>query len=363
MTINLIGQRNITGMGIHYSNFSDCIKSLWHISGISKEFNRSSNDEMNRLASGSSFRDVNIWFLGFSENLKQYIKGFNIVWSIFESDKLSDSYISAINKADLIWVPSRWGKATLERHGIPSSQVEVIPEGVKSSIFHPYARAFARREKNDKFRFLIIGKFEARKGYDKLLEAFRKVFCGNEKVELIIKGDYFIDHEKKKIALEEFIGSFGCNNIKTFYGVLSEKDLPFLYYHADAFVFPSRAEGWGLPLIEAIATGTPIVATNYSGHSEFLSEINGMYQEVRYKIGPIDDEEFAKYWPSPTREYGNWADPSAESLADLMRDVYENKEKCGRDALMASEIIRQKFDWSVGVNKAIASITKREIIL
>ena len=72
----------------------------------------------------------------------------------------------------------------------------------------------------------------------------------------------------------------GIGNATYLNGELSDDDLAHLTMPVMSCCFPSRAEGWGLPLIEAIATGMPVATTFYSGHSEFLTP-------VKDKVGSI----------------------------------------------------------------------------
>lgn len=89
-----------------------------------------------------------------------------------------------------------------------------------------------------------------------------------------------------------------------------DADYPRLYASADAFVLPSRGEGWGRPTVEAMAMGLPVIATNWSGATAFLDE------SVGYPLA-VDGLEQAQGWAAGLR----WARPSEAHLRALMRHV------------------------------------------
>ena len=91
-------------------------------------------------------------------------------------------------------------------------------------------------------------------------------------------------------------------------------DMPRLYKGADAFVLPSRGEGWGRPHIEAMAMGLPAIATNWSGNTEFMLPENSF-------LIPIDGLE-----PVPEGAFKGhlWASPSVKGLQALMRGVFSD---------------------------------------
>ena len=123
--------------------------------------------------------------------------------------------------------------------------------------------------------YLSIGGIEPRKNSLKLLEAFSQVLNVCPQAQLIIAGgDTLFDYKPYRMEffqlVEEYNICLGESLILP--GVITEKDLPVLYRCADAFVFPSIKEGWGLVLLEAIASGLPIVTSNIPPFTEFLTD-------------------------------------------------------------------------------------------
>ena len=103
----------------------------------------------------------------------------------------------------------------------------------------------------------------------------------------------------------------GLRNVVPISGALSTSDMALLYNNYDALIFPSRAEGWGLPLIEAIACGLPVISTYYSGHAEYLSAIDGQFVRLDHQLQPINCPEFLQHWKAG----GQWAVASPDEIA------------------------------------------------
>jgi glycosyltransferase involved in cell wall biosynthesis len=125
-----------------------------------------------------------------------------------------------------------------------------------------------------------------------------------------------------------------------------------LYNNYDAMVFPSRAEGWGLPLIEAIACGLPVISTYYSGHTEYLSAINGQFVRLDHQLHPITCCEFLRHWKSG----GQWAVSSAEEIAAKLVFLKENYGSFQKQAMAASQTIRDHFSWRHAAEQAVSSL-------
>ncbi|KAI8468679.1 MAG: hypothetical protein J3K34DRAFT_477473 [Monoraphidium minutum] len=163
------------------------------------------------------------------------------------------------------------------------------------------------------FTFLSSFKWEARKGWDLLLEAYLSEFDSNDAVRLVLLtkpwgGDAGgaaaapMGRATSIATAATAVAAAGCRAARP------DTDLAALYAAADAFVLPSRGEGWGRPHVEAMSMGLPVIATNWSGITAFLDDAVG------YPI-PIDGLVQAPGW-----RWGlHWAAPSARHLRAAMR--------------------------------------------
>lgn len=129
-----------------------------------------------------------------------------------------------------------------------------------------------REKKNGpEFRFVNVANLEHRKGIDILLRAFKRAFDANPMIQLIIVGDGPMRKELETLTaylgLTEVVRFTGCAEKKAVFGFLEE---------ADAFVFPSRFESFGVAVIEAMARGLPVIATQCGGPEFTVTEEQGI---------------------------------------------------------------------------------------
>jgi glycosyltransferase involved in cell wall biosynthesis len=138
------------------------------------------------------------------------------------------------------------------------------------------------------------------------------------------------------------------------WGEMTEAQLADLYRACDTFVLPTRAEGWGLPLIEAVAAGMPIITTRYSGHMEFLQHVADSVLPVAHVMTRIDCAEYCSYYPEVTNDWGVWAQPDLNSLVACMQQAPQQEQELYDRAQRNSAIIRERFSWSQSAEQALA---------
>jgi glycosyltransferase involved in cell wall biosynthesis len=359
MKLRLLGQRNILGGGVVFSNLVDALRNVYFPEAIVEEVDLFEETQFDSAIRSASAQDINIWM--WPDDRVKLLKGTQIVWATFESDRLPTDYLRFLNIAvDLVWVPSRWGRDVLIANAVASERIDIVPLGVDGNAFHTYMRRNSGRSRP--FRFLAVGKFEKRKGYNELLRAFTDGFGNSADVQLVIKADYFLDLENKKQAFTEIVAAFGISNVRLLDGNWAREQLFALYSCCDAFVFPSRAEAWGLPAIEAVAAGLPIISTFYSGHTEFLQFVESSLFKVSTTLQPIDDPEYQRFWPSDDGDYGRWAQPSVTSIAEGLTVIQQRYSKLADAALHNSLLVREKFSWNAAANKALDHLKRRGLI-
>ena len=355
MRINLIGQRNSSGIGNHFGAFADAISSLDSIGIQVLELDFQNPESVVEAARASTQSDVTISFVGM--NIEDLFRGLRIQWIVFESTRIPVDVLSSAENADVVWVPSRWGRDVLIANGIDKNKIDIVHEGVNHALFHPHGRVPEERP----FRFLMVGKYEIRKSYPEIFEAFAAEFGNNPEVELVIKSDYFKDGNIKAQQMISDLQSHGFENWRLNWGYVDLRDIALMYRTADVFLSASRGEAWGLPIIEAAASGLPIISTMYSGHAEFLKPIQTSLVDVAWNLGPVDCEEYKGYYPFPDGDWGRWAIPRIGSIRDAMRTAYENHAKLSQQALKNSAIIRSRFSWSASADSAIEALESRGV--
>ena len=125
--------------------------------------------------------------------------------------------------------------------------------------------------------YLTVGGIEPRKNSINLLKAFHLVRQQQPQAQLVIAGGATLfDYQAYRQAFMELVEMYDLADSLVLPGVVPDADLPTLYRLADIFVFPSVQEGWGLVVLEAIASGLPVLTSNQAPFTEFLSEQQAM---------------------------------------------------------------------------------------
>jgi glycosyltransferase involved in cell wall biosynthesis len=194
----------------------------------------------------------------------------------------------AIAKADVIIVPSWFTKSKLELHFGKMDKVVPIHHGVDHARFFPSTRGESTNPGNRLVselpnRFLLhIGTIEPRKNIGNLIGAFDEVAKRDKEIALVLVGQkgWKSDGIYSRIAASPF-----KSRIRIF-GYLSEDDLQAVLASASCVVYPSFAEGFGLPVLEAMAAGIPVVTSRDSVMEEIALEA-GWYCD------PLDPKEIA----------------------------------------------------------------------
>jgi len=181
------------------------------------------------------------------------------------------------------------------------------------------------------------------------LRAYFEEFDGEDPVVLVLHTYLYGEREPRNkdavmAKVNEFADSLKLN--KTLAEViiltdeLPEVKMPQLYKACDAFVLPTRGEGWGLPVMEAMSMQMPVIVTNWSGPTEFATE------DTAYLL-PVDKLEIVPDNFPGTTGVERWAMPSVSYLKQLMRDIYTNKAKAQSVANKARQHIQKYYDREV----------------
>jgi glycosyltransferase involved in cell wall biosynthesis len=139
----------------------------------------------------------------------------------------------------------------------------------------------AVREAEATFSFLHISSCFPRKGVDCLLSAWGQAFSQADPVKLIIKT---FDNPHNDIAdqLERHRARADYPEVELIEADYSQEQMRQLYRQADAFVAPSRAEGFGMPMAEAMMFGLPVIVTAHGGHTDFCNDDTAWLVDYRF---------------------------------------------------------------------------------
>jgi len=269
--------------------------------------------------------------------------------SMYETDSIPADWSDAIvSTADLLWVPSHFNVETFTKAGVNRSMIEVVPEPVDTITYDitnygpgrqkPFSLPHAR-----KFNFLSVMKWEKRKGWDSLLEAYTSEFTAEDDVSLYIRSNMTPDNHDEFVEFSRQLTKHDNKGLPAIHfldSALPQKKMPSLYASADCLVLATHGEGWGLPVVEAMSMGKPVIATNWSGITEYARENNSF-------LIPVTSLE------ESTMEGHMWAAINTSLLAHLMRTVVQNQEQARAVGVRAAGDMRRSFDESVVANTVV----------
>ena len=203
---------------------------------------------------------------------------------------LPSAWVEKTNREfDQYWAHSRWIAEQARSAGVDPDRIRVVPHGIDPLVFRPTGPELALPT-GKSFRFLFVGGVSLRKGTDILLEAYRRAFTRQDDVCLVLKDHsrdlfYRENHARDRIAdLREAQDAPEVLHLDDF---LPEADLAALYRSCDVAVFPYRAEGFCLPILEAMACGIPAIVPRFGACLDFCSESTSYLTRVRRIRAPV----------------------------------------------------------------------------
>ena len=321
MNINMIGPINQLGYGITSLNLVKELSKEANVSlfmiGQPQVTNQQDAEIISKCIKNSHFFDYNapcikIWH---QHDMAQSVgRGKRIGFPIFELDKFNDLEKHHLESLDVIFVCSKWAKNIIIKNtNISQDQVHVIPLGVDSSIFFS-----SDMPQGTPTRFLNCGKWEIRKGHDVLVQIFNDAFNEDDNVELIMMCDnpFYTEQEQS-----EWINLYKKSKLGSKINIVPRQNTQQEVYNIMSKVhcglFPARAEGWNLELLEMMACGKHVIATDYAAHTEFCNSDNSL-------LIPINQTETA-YDGKWFHGQGNWArldDDAKEHAIQHMRHIH-----------------------------------------
>lgn len=272
-----------------------------------------------------------------------------------ETDKCNPEWTQVhVGKMDKVIVPSNHARDTL----VSNSQSAKNKTSVVRECYYDEIVADPidlDLDLKTSFNFLTVGVMTGasaatdRKNLFFLIKWFCENFKDKPDVGLIIKTnrgrETAIDRHATKKVLKQVLDEIswkGSPKIYQLHGSMSRREMNGLYKHPDvkAFISLTRGEGFGLPHLEAAASGLPIIATNWSAHKEFLDL--GKWIKVDYSLEKVDQSRIDDNIFMPGAK---WAFPSESNFKKLATKFYENSEKPKEWAKELQGEILREYSW------------------
>lgn len=239
---------------------------------------------------------------------------------------------------DYMLTPSEFSKKNMINCGT-NIPIYIFPHGIDTNLLKPKKRFL-----KDKFIISYCGELSDRKGTKDLINTFINLFHNDEDIELHLRANdhmyYYCGNEIDNLCKNH-------NNIKLTWNNEGQEDISQYYYNSDLYIYPSKADWYGMTPIEALATGLPVIATATNGYYEFINHFINKLNYVETSIG--SKHPYLK---------GNWFDVNPKEIEkaihrhflEIENGPYGNK----RTFEIAAPYIHENFSWE--------SVTKKYLV-
>jgi glycosyltransferase involved in cell wall biosynthesis len=297
--------------------------------------------------------------------------------SMYEFSRINAEHIAIANRmADEVWVPAQFVYHSYLSSGAQKSKLVIVPEAIDTHTFNPVSakkiemppkdffhmcnRIVTTEDVKQSYTFLSDFKWEPRKGWDVLFESYFRAFTSSDKVVLFVMTHIWFSGGPETYGwannitwimedLELFMRTktslydnptITKATLPTFCIIsqsLPVADIAGLYNSVDAFAYTTRGEGWGLPAMQAMSMGLPVMATNFGGVTEFLKPFNSFLVQVDGVVEIPFDSVYG--WSFGTK----WAEPSVAAAVHIFRYLSKNKGHGRRVGAVARKYIVDNF--------------------
>lgn len=294
-----------------------------------------------------------------------------IFYTMMETQGLHPSFVDRCNKhATEIWVPCKFYLDVFKEYGIVKP-THLLPLGVNEKIYHPAAKEPALRYEDiledkivdhlpKKFRFMSLFGWSYRKGPDALCRSFIKEFDAGDDACLVIysryaggSGEKQKEHVRneirqyyKEIGKERPPSIFYCGD------PIPISDLPGCFAAANCFVFCSRGEGFGLPVVEAGACEIPVISTYNTAMTEYLDD-DVAFLVRSEEVATANDKLtwITEYYRDQL--FPVLGDKEVAEIGRLMRLVCSSKKEADGKAAKFKERILKSYTWDVCADRVV----------
>lgn len=276
-----------------------------------------------------------------------FARRYNIDYCVWEQVPFPEDWISSLELVDEVWTASSFCRGLIAQatskpvYRIPHTVSPVVDEGIDR-------KALGLPEKG--FLFLAMADFLStpeRKNPLGCLEAYcRGPASRADDVYFILKT--MNSHLRPDVMRRIQSYSERRSSIIILDGALDRREVNALMQCCDCFVSLHRAEGFGLPLAESMYLGKPVIATGWSGNTDFMNRENSLL--VNYTLTELERDA------GPYRKGHTWADPSLDHAAELMDRAVADRESAASVGARGMEHIQRHFS-----PPAVGNLLRRQL--
>ena len=246
-----------------------------------------------------------------------FIDRYTVAYWAWETDRLPDGYLEALDYVDEVWMPSEYSSQAAR--AATNKPVHTFPYPIVPPAVDP---AITRQQLGIPDGFLFTFMFDyfstsQRKNPHDLIRAYRDAFSEGESAALFVKTLNADQRPEERQLVEELTA--GRRDIQVVDGYMTSAEKNALLALSDCYVSLHRSEGFGLGMAEAMSLGKPVIATGYSGSMEFMTGENSYL--VPYSVTQVGR------LAGPYTAEAHWASPDVGVASRLMRHVFEHRDE------------------------------------
>jgi glycosyltransferase involved in cell wall biosynthesis len=241
----------------------------------------------------------------------------NVIHVAWELAGAPPDLVEHLQRFDEIWAASDFvARSLAPLTPVPVTRVPYpVPDDAPLNLWHPFHFGIPKGV------FVFLCMFDASSGVERknpegVIRAFTSAFSPDDPALLIVKCARAIERVG---ALKAMQAAGAGANVRLVDSVLSRQQVNTLLYLSDCYVSLHRAEGFGLPIAEAMLMQKPVIATGYSGNMDFMNEANSF--PIRYRLAELERDH------GPYRRGSVWAEPDLGHAAEMMRHVFEHRDE------------------------------------
>ncbi len=273
-------------------------------------------------------------------------------YTMLETDKIPYLWVQKCNKMDGVFVPSHFNLGSFMKSGV-TKPIRTVPLGIDFNLFGlDKEPLYPKGALPTNFNFLVVGQWtpQDRKNIGQTIKVFLETFKGQDDVGLIAKVHGFsagtydkincverIQEIRRMVGLRPNEGPY----IYLIHGAMSSEQVSRLYHNADVFILPTLGEAWGMPILEAVVSGLPVITTGGTGAETYLNPHYSIL--LNHKWNKIPQRMYWQYVYEPYQEITvpDWAE-----FVRMLRRTKDMYSLTKENALkQREEIIERDFSW------------------
>jgi glycosyltransferase involved in cell wall biosynthesis len=239
--------------------------------------------------------------------------------------------------------PSMWSAEGLVKSGALDSQISIVPHGVDTRVFKPFSNTEEReaaRERlgwSNRFVVLNVSALSRRKGAEILMWAFGHLASRHDDVLLVLKGTDAVYASRSSVTrlgsrLTERARETIAPRVRYLGATLSDEEMAMHYAAADVLAAPYHAEGFNMPVLEAMACGLPVICTGGGPTDEFATG-DGVWMTPS-QPGPGEKKDSL------------WLYPDVDTFSDQLETAYGSESFASAARQSSPAIVREAYTWT-----------------